>query len=479
MRLAIVHYHLRKGGVTRVIAAALEALGPGAGEVVVLSSGESEEPLPCRVVVVPELAYTGQASAEAAAGLYSAMKRSAASALGGSPDLWHIHNHCLGKNVNFPEAMRRLLDDGARMLLQIHDFAEDGRPANYRAQRAPYDAGTFGGFDASLYPCAPQIGYAVLNGRDRGILAAAGVPAERLFWLANAVTTPPLQEESPEASSGKPLILYPTRAIRRKNVGELLLMAVSFPQYRFATTLSPKNPQWEDTYRAWVDLAGELDLDVAFGLGERPGSSFEGLIREASAMVTTSVGEGFGLAFLEPWLFGKPVCGRDLPEVTDDFRDNGIRLPGLYREWQVALDLFDSVSFRKRLFEKVNQAYQTYNRSVGAEALEASWNEMTTGGTIDFGVLDESAQAGVLRSLAQSPAKARAAPLSLGDPDPSVIGSNSEIIRTTYGLKSYGEKLQGIYRSLMDAAPGQPQSLDAPRILDAFLDLKRFRLLRS
>ena len=39
----------------------------------------------------------------------------------------------------------------------------------------------------------------------------------------------------------------------------------------------------------------------------------------AHRLVTTSVAEGFGLAFLEPWLFGKGLLGRNLPEITVDF----------------------------------------------------------------------------------------------------------------------------------------------------------------
>ena len=120
MRLAIVHYHLRKGGVTRVITSALQALGREVSEVVVLSSTPPEEPLPCPVGVIPELAYVSGASESDARVLHDALVRTASRHLGQSPDIWHIHNHCLGKNVNFPEALRRLLADGQRVLLQVH-----------------------------------------------------------------------------------------------------------------------------------------------------------------------------------------------------------------------------------------------------------------------------------------------------------------------------------------------------------------------
>ena len=43
------------------------------------------------------------------------------------------------------------------------------------------------------------------------------------------------------------------------------------------------------------------------------------MVAHAKAIVSTSVAEGFGLGFLEPWIFGKGLCGRDIPEITSDF----------------------------------------------------------------------------------------------------------------------------------------------------------------
>jgi glycosyltransferase involved in cell wall biosynthesis len=35
--------------------------------------------------------------------------------------------------------------------------------------------------------------------------------------------------------------------------------------------------------------------------------------------------EGFGYTFVEGWLCGKPVIGRDIPEVTQDFVAAGMK----------------------------------------------------------------------------------------------------------------------------------------------------------
>ncbi|MEX0325084.1 MAG: hypothetical protein AB3N33_03235 [Puniceicoccaceae bacterium] len=480
MRLAIVHYHLRRGGVTRVIANALEALGDEGREAVVLSSTDSEEPLPCKVVVVPELAYCESASMEAVDGLYREMLKAAEDALGGTPDLWHIHNHGLGKNVNFPPVLKRLLDEGHRALLQIHDFSEDGRPGNYTRQLQPFADGIFDGYDQSLYPLAPQVAYAVLNGRDRSILERAGIPPARIHWLPNAVTVPELEASPRPSESGKPLILYPTRGIRRKNLGEVLLLSQLHPEVRFGTTLAPKNPQWFKYYDGWTRLSRELGLGVEFGLGEQADIRFGDLVASASAMLTTSVGEGFGLAYLEPWLFGKQLCGRDLPDITRDFRDNNIRLADLYEELPVPCSAFASDKLRERYTDSLASTYAAYGRSTGREFLEEAWEAVTSGGQIDFGRLDEVAQAEVIRYTADHPGCMESPLPSLPDQlDHDALQQNAECIRSTYGLPQYGALLRQIYRTVMETPTEELQGLSADAVLREFLDTRRFNLLRT
>lgn len=481
MRLAVVHYHLRKGGVTRVIATALEALGSSLEKAVILSSTESAEPLPWPVAVIPELAYTDEASPGLALRIRKAMDKAAREHLGGRPDLWHVHNHCLGKNASFPEALRQIAAEGTPLLLQMHDFAEDGRPGNYRRQRDPYEAGRLPHPETALYPVAPQIGYAVLNGRDLGILRAAGIPAASLFWLPNAVTTPPLETGGPTARTGeRPLVLYPTRGIRRKNIGELLLQAMASPEKRFATTLAPENPQWKAVHDQWADLASELGLSVRLGLAQAPGIRFEELVREADSMITTSVAEGFGLAFLEPWLFGKPVTGRDLPEITRDFKDHGITFPGLYREWPIALSLIDLSGLRERFKATAREVYSAYDRPLSEGDLSRAWEGLTGGGMIDFARLDEPAQMECIRALHLS----GKIPLpesspQRGSPSHDEVPSNARRIRAIYGLAPYRKKLLSIYQTLMKAPAQEPRGTPPERVLERFLDLDRFCLLRT
>ena len=147
-------------------------------------------------------------------------------ALGQTPDLWHIHNHSLGKNPSLTEAVALLAESGEKILLHPHDFAEDGRPGNYLSLREVY---------SRAYPTGSHIHYAALNQRDRGFLAhmLKDCPSP-VHLLANAVPpSPSLPTLNGDSISHLPenLFLYPVRAVRRKNLGELALLASRSPRF--------------------------------------------------------------------------------------------------------------------------------------------------------------------------------------------------------------------------------------------------------
>ena len=165
--IALVHYHLRRGGVTRVIEAACEALEKLGHRVLILSG---EKPFdggePENVRVVPALNYRRTGNSVIASSLAEVLRKEASDWFGSSPDLWHFHNPTLAKNVLFPTVVREMAEEGERILLQIHDFAEDGRPGNYTHQRSFFDSQET--FESTLYPTAKQIHYATINRRDYG-----------------------------------------------------------------------------------------------------------------------------------------------------------------------------------------------------------------------------------------------------------------------------------------------------------------------
>lgn len=217
-RLAIVHYHLQPGGVTTVIENSLAALRAVADiDTAVISGRPSENGAFDRVEVVSALDYQAEPAVpnEGASTLADQLETAARRAFGGQPpDLWHCHNHSLGKIAALPDALSELARRGHRLLLQIHDFAEDGRPPNYTALQTAEDP----------YPRHPNVHYATINTRDATLLKAAGLAASTVTVLPNPLAPPPTAPLAMAPAIRTPLMLYPTRGIRRKNLGEAVLL---------------------------------------------------------------------------------------------------------------------------------------------------------------------------------------------------------------------------------------------------------------
>ncbi|WP_206678546.1 barstar family protein [Alienimonas chondri] len=505
---AIAHYHLNRGGVTRVVANHLLALR--ANQInppwaVLLTGGRAEawdehehtlehEGVRAPRPVVAGLDYDdlnpGDGSPEPdrlADRIETALADHQATR---DETVLHIHNHALGKNVSLPGAVALLAERGWKLLLQLHDFAEEFRPANYL-----HLVGALGE-DAVLYPQASQIHYAVLNGRDRGVLRSLGVPEERLHFLPNPVGDFPPLPDRQEARSAlratlgvcddEGYLVYPVRGIRRKNLGETILLTMGHPDQRAGVTLIPRNPAELAYHDRWKAFAEELDLPVLFGVGEEDGLSFHQNLAAADAILTTSVAEGFGMVFLEAWLAGRPLMGRDLPHVTADFKAEGLELPGLYEALTVPLDWAiaeDGTGFEERFragCERLLKDYRRpWNESAFAEALAAK----TDGGRIDFADLDEELQFAVIRRIADDPAargEVRSIETDPGRPTDGIVQANAAVVRDRYSLAGSGERLRAVYDAVLASPVGPVTGPPHPRAaLDAFLDLKTFRLIRG
>jgi len=468
--VAIVHYHLRGGGVTRVIQHAVRALAQRGVRCVVIVGERPDDALAleAEIAIVPALAYDATGDADALADDLEAV-------CDGRAEVFHIHNHALGKNRVLPPAVRRLAERGRRLVLQPHDFAEDGRPANYRALVDDLGRGGAAALSRALYPVADHVRYVTLNQRDATLLASAGM-TQRLSVLPNAVDLSLAEAPDPLVRDGR-LFLYPTRAIRRKNLGEMLLWAaLGGAGDRFAATLAPQNPKERPRYERWKRFAAEYKLPVAFEVGDRCDTSFAALLGTADAMITTSIAEGFGLAFLEPALAGRPIVGRDLPQITADFKAAGVALPNLYAHAPIALP-----GLRDRLAEALRpaltEAFAAYGRQATPHDIDAALGAAETGGGIDFARLDEPLQEQVIAAAVAGDLPSP--PALCDDLSGASVESNAAAIRTAFSLERYGERLAALYDEAMRSEPGPVDALDASRVLDAFLDPARFYLLRS
>ncbi len=111
-----------------------------------------------------------------------------------------------------------------------------------------------------LYPDLPGYHFAVLNSCDFNRVIQKGIPRDKVHLLQNPVSTKSGKSHKIRAEiisrlgldNQKKIITYPVRAIRRKNIGEFILLAVIFQDScQFNITQAPKNPAEVPAYLRW------------------------------------------------------------------------------------------------------------------------------------------------------------------------------------------------------------------------------------
>ncbi|MFT6239250.1 MAG: hypothetical protein ACJAQT_001328 [Akkermansiaceae bacterium] len=437
MKILVVHYHLRAGGVTRVIESQVNVLQKMGHQVIIASAGPGHDQ-DCQCLLIPELDYQKEGSIP--------MEQ----LLAVEADLWIIHNPCLGLNVAYPEMIEAAAESGTRILMQCHDFVEDGRPANYQLL-----AGR-----KRIYPHAPHVHYATINRRDLDILKKAGVPESRSHFLPNAVDPPAISQAPPRGN----LVFYPVRGIRRKNLGELCLLAAHAPpNTRFAVALRSTSEEPAFIHDDWVCFAEEANLPIQFDVvGDDP-QSFKAWLERSSHLVTTSISEGFGLTFLDPAFLKKPLIGRDLPEITRDFVPYGT----LYRS--IPVPLSHLVGLESQYREQITLTMSAYGRDLDEPQLDRAWSQFNSQDEVDFGNLPEALQRDVIQKVHL--------------PDLKIWLENAlnqpatEIDTTPWSLETYAATLQRVITSV--DGPGSITWIPPKRLLEQFLKPEKFHFLRS
>jgi glycosyltransferase involved in cell wall biosynthesis len=349
MRVVIVHHHLQTGGVTAIIERQIEALQAlGLEIVLVVGDGKNKNFPGISLHECKELLYLERNLTREELDLKSESLRQFFQEILQKEDILHIHNPNLGKNPLLNLMMLEWLEQGFQIINHCHDFAEDHRPENMDHLREVIEQHYGKQLVDTIYPLHDHFSYIVINGRDNRLLNDHGIVSEKILYAPNPMI--PVKLKNPVDSRQKivehfklkdpqhQLVVYPVRAILRKNIGEVILLAnLMKEQAVFFITQAPSNPQEIPEYERWKSFCAQHNISVMFEAGEK--MAFEELMSGADAMVTTSIREGFGMAFLEPWLWGKPLFGRDLPDITIDFKNKGLQFPQLYA--QLDLDCLD------------------------------------------------------------------------------------------------------------------------------------------
>jgi len=463
VKIAFLHYHLKPGGVTTVLRHQVLALQQD-NELLVISGEPGPVDFPCDVAHVPGIGYHAHKKAQPEIdAIVARIARRIHRQFNGPCDLIHIHNPLLAKNVFFLDIINGLQQLGFRLFLQVHDFAEDGRPnAYFRDQAYPRDCH-----------------YGVINSRDYHILIHSGLSTDGVHYLPNCVF--PL--ETRPVSPSEHYLLYPVRAIRRKNIGEALLISHFLPQdWAVFITQPPNSPADFPSYNQWKSYAAAHRLAIGFEMGTyRP---FPELVAGARQVLTTSITEGFGFVFLEPWTAGKPLTGRLLPEICRDFTDEGIHLDHLYAEMVLPVDWIG----REKIMDRFDDRLEINQRAYGPN-WPANWTAnclriLNARQTIDFGMLDEPLQMEILDMLRDQPARKEAmlrlnpfleSVSSVATPN-DLVNANRERVLSLYHPNRYRKHLQDIYTRIL----GNPvhQAIDRKSLLSGFLSFENFSLLK-
>jgi len=468
MKIAFLHYHLKTGGVTTVIRQQLEALKSSC-ELLLITGEPARQSFPATILSIPGIAYDNPAKTQPdSLQTAKAIKKAIYSHWPTGCDLLHVHNPTMAKNKNLLEILKYLQHFGIKLFLQIHDFAEDGRPALYYKDNYP----------ANCH-------YGVINSRDYQILLKSGLSSKGLHLLQNAVTPirqVPILDDHLEETKAE-FILYPIRALRRKNIGEAILLSLFFPKKTsLIITLPPNSPLDIKSYQSWQAFVADKKLNVKFGSELK--NNFPKMVQSASSLITTSISEGFGFSFLEPWTASKIVWGRILADICNDFQKNGMRLDHFYNSLDIPLQALNAEMFFEKMRDCILVNSAKFNFNTANNRIQAAFEKITHNNRVDFGLLNESMQQQVINWILASDKNFSKmlelnpylySPGQVIDPE-ALIKHNAQVVQTSYNQTVYQKNLLSVYNMVIQN--DICQKIEKEILLKYFFNLEQFSLLK-
>ena len=369
LRLIIVHYHLRPGGVRRVIELGTPYLVHGFKrpiQCVTLATGESPDltwrtlfenrmnPVPVDYFIEPSLHYFSQQPLGPAAlrkGIRRALARLFAATAPDDTLVW-AHNLGIARNLILTSELTRICQQKSITLAaHHHDWWFDNRWIRWpeiRREGSP----TLAAAARAVFPKADRVRHLTINHADTRVLQ----PHFKAAWVPNLTERAPdpeparvrkargwLQQQLNER--GAPVWIVPCRLLRRKNIAEALVLARWLrPEAWLVTTgdvSSNEEARYADKLRAATRKhRWRLRLGLLAG-GEAKKPTVPELVAASECLLLTSVQEGFGLPYLEAAAARQPLIARTLPNIAPDLHRFGFQFPQSYDEILVAPGLFD------------------------------------------------------------------------------------------------------------------------------------------
>ena len=383
MKLVIVHYHLRPGGVRRVIELATPHLireFEGAIEGVLLVCGEAgdrdwKRDFEARLAgtrveffVEPAFRYFSELNRSphvVTRAIRAALRNIFSAQQAGDCLVWS-HNLGVGRNLLLTrELTRSCAERKIPLIAHHHDWWFDNRWSRWREMRRS-------GFRSlrvaaeTVFPALPGVRHVAINQPDASILRRHF--ALRAGWLPNlsepAPTLPGVRARaaknwlSRQLGEDGPVWIMPCRLLRRKNVAEALLLTRWLRPGAWLVTTGGASSADERTYAEQLAAAARGQgwrLRLGILTGDEAGKpDVAELLAASEVVLLTSIQEGFGLPYLEAAAARRPLVARALPNIAPDLARFGFHFPQCYDELRIDPRLFDwQTEFRRqqRLFD--------------------------------------------------------------------------------------------------------------------------------
>jgi glycosyltransferase involved in cell wall biosynthesis len=376
--LIVVHFHLRPGGIRRIIEQGTPYLvqeSPHKISSVVLAAGEPADRRwrgnfarrLCGVCIedfiVPSFGYFSEqrsAPAKLRAQIREALARLLHGANASNTLVW-AHNLGIGRNAllsqELPAACARR---GVTLVEHHHDWWFDNRWLRWPELNRSGVRNT-AATARTVFPTHPTTRHLAINSSDAAILTRHF--AKHAGWLPNLTErgTPRSKESVRETQrwlagkvgrSDAPVWLVPCRLLRRKNIAEALLLTRWLRPGAWLVIAGNASSADEVSYMQKLRAAARrhswpLRIGVLAG-AERRNPSMPQLLAACEAVLLTSLQEGFGLPFLEAVAAGRPLIARALPNISHDLARFGFHFAQIYEALLVTPDLFDWESERRR-----------------------------------------------------------------------------------------------------------------------------------
>jgi glycosyltransferase involved in cell wall biosynthesis len=426
LKLIVVHYHFRPGGIRRIIELGAPCLVKGASEPVsevILAGGELPDsdwqqtfqqalrPVPARYFVQPEFGYLSEQSApglEIEHRIREAFERLLEQDCHRDCLVW-AHNLGIARNL----LLSRELEEVCRrkkipLVSHHHDWWFDNRWLRWPEMRH-FGIRTLKAAAEAVFPKNPLVVHAGINHADVTAMQR-GLP-ERAFWLPNLTERmlPPAPSQIRKAKrwlseklgeKNGPVWVVPCRLLRRKNLAEALLLARWLRPEAWLVSTGKISSLDEKSYAEKLIRAGRKrrwKMALCILEGEERAPSIPELLAASEAVLLTSVQEGFGLPFVEAAACERPLIARAIPNIAPDLDQFGFKFHQYYQEILIDPSLFDLAA------EKGRQArlFAQWRSSLPARARPwverpALFQEIQNGRPVPFSRLTLTAQIEVL-----------------------------------------------------------------------------------